>query len=288
MRYVDWLNRSMASRRFPLEQKRIGNDLNVFVSQLDHAYSDEASSDVSLQLVINGEVHLNKFDSGFGNWIGHVASGNWILTAANSALNIDGEGDFELAMLCKPWASVQKDISLLIDREIECFDDLHFGIQQDPLVAVLATRIILCQDETELLAESLFAMMVTRWLQLAKLYPSYLEPRGEPLTRQQLRTSIDQLQSAVGQRCSLHDLASTIGCSRFQFLRRFKAATGFTPNDYLLRLRVMHAKTCIAGGDSLIDAAMKSGFADQPHMHRFFKRIVGVTPGTYQAAVSNR
>lgn len=80
---------------------------------------------------------------------------------------------------------------------------------------------------------------------------------------------------------SLADLARESGLSRFQVLRAFARATGFTPHAYLVQARVHLARRLIAGGASLSQAAAESGFADQSHMTRAFVSRYGLTPGTY-------
>lgn len=83
---------------------------------------------------------------------------------------------------------------------------------------------------------------------------------------------------------SLADLARETGLSRFQTLRAFRALTGLTPHAYLLQRRIADARRRIAGGASLALAAAESGFADQSHMTREFRRRYGVTPAAYRAA----
>ncbi|NEQ55828.1 MAG: helix-turn-helix transcriptional regulator, partial [Leptolyngbya sp. SIO3F4] len=53
------------------------------------------------------------------------------------------------------------------------------------------------------------------------------------------------------------------------------------PHAYLNHVRVHQAKRLLASGHSITDAALSTGFADQSHLHRHFKKMVGVTPGQY-------
>ena len=80
---------------------------------------------------------------------------------------------------------------------------------------------------------------------------------------------------------SLADLAQESGLSRFQVLRAFARATGFTPHAYLVQARVHLARRLIADGAPLAEAAAESGFADQSHMTRAFVSRYGLTPGAY-------
>ncbi|WP_217281601.1 AraC family transcriptional regulator [Kibdelosporangium persicum] len=86
--------------------------------------------------------------------------------------------------------------------------------------------------------------------------------------------------SAVGA----EDLATAAGCSRFALYRAFKATYGMSPSDYQRLLRLRAARRLIASGTAPAEAAVRSGFADQAHLTRWFRRYYGITPGTYQRA----
>jgi AraC-like DNA-binding protein len=85
---------------------------------------------------------------------------------------------------------------------------------------------------------------------------------------------------------SLGDLAREAGLSRFQTLRAFARLTGFTPHAYLLEQRIRHARRLIMVLTPLADAAAASGFADQSHMTREFRRRYGLTPAALRNAVA--
>jgi transcriptional regulator GlxA family with amidase domain len=46
-------------------------------------------------------------------------------------------------------------------------------------------------------------------------------------------------------------------------------------------VRVRLAKTLLAQGLPIAQAAVEAGFVDQAHLTKHFKRIFGVTPGRY-------
>ncbi|MBB3655267.1 AraC-like DNA-binding protein [Rhizobium sp. BK650] len=104
------------------------------------------------------------------------------------------------------------------------------------------------------------------------------EPASAPRSIIHARSLIDDDPAAE---ISLADLAYESGLSRFQVLRAFARATGFTPHAYLIQARVHLARRLIAGGTPLAEAAFESGFADQSHMTRAFASRYGLTPGAY-------
>lgn len=106
---------------------------------------------------------------------------------------------------------------------------------------------------------------------------------GIPQAITQARARIDDDPAAP---LSLDGLAAIGGVSRFQLVRGFARLTGLTPHAYLVQRRLQTARTLIARGMSLAEAAHAAGFADQSHMTRLFARTYGLSPGLYAAAMA--
>jgi AraC-like DNA-binding protein len=87
------------------------------------------------------------------------------------------------------------------------------------------------------------------------------------------------------QSVSLAELAGVAGLSRFELIRRFREQNGLTPHAFQRDLRIDHARTLLGDGVAPAAVAAACGFADQPHLSRVFKRLVGVAPGAYARAV---
>ena len=71
------------------------------------------------------------------------------------------------------------------------------------------------------------------------------------------------------------------GLDRFTLARQFRRVLGTSPHRYLLMRRLERARQMIARGESLAGAALETGFADQAHFTRHFKRAYGLTPGRW-------
>lgn len=82
---------------------------------------------------------------------------------------------------------------------------------------------------------------------------------------------------------TLDDLAKTVAMQPLKLLRLCRREWGLPPHRYLIQLRVYRAKQLIAAGLPLANIATDTGFSDQSHFTRHFKRLVGVTPGQYRA-----
>jgi AraC-like DNA-binding protein len=80
-------------------------------------------------------------------------------------------------------------------------------------------------------------------------------------------------------------LARTAGMNPNAFIRKFVQATGHTPHQYRLRLRVERAATRLREDRWSIDEiATAAGFCDRFHFSRVFKRVMGASPGRYRSA----
>lgn len=119
---------------------------------------------------------------------------------------------------------------------------------------------------------------------LAALGP-YLRPADRP-ARPVEHTAVGEvrryLQAHYRTRIRLATLARLTGLSTFHLIRVFREATGIPPYTYLEQIRVNRAAALLRSGCPVSSVAFQTGFADQSHLTRFFKRFVGVTPGRYQ------
>lgn len=91
----------------------------------------------------------------------------------------------------------------------------------------------------------------------------------------------ERLDASPADAVSLAELANLAGVSRFQLLRGFARELGITPHAYLIQSRTRLARTLLARGLSIADAAAEAGFADQSHLTRAFTRQFGITPGRF-------
>ena len=83
---------------------------------------------------------------------------------------------------------------------------------------------------------------------------------------------------------SLDALAELAGLSPSRLMHAFTASIGLPLRPYLAWLRVQRAAGAIVAGVPLGQAALAAGFADNAHMSRTFKRMLGVTPSELRAS----
>src|SRR5882724_12223297 len=80
---------------------------------------------------------------------------------------------------------------------------------------------------------------------------------------------------------SLALLAGMCNRSLFRFATVFRQEVGIPPHQYLCYLRIRRAQSLLRHGAPLTEAALETGFCDQSHLTRHFKRLCGVTPGQF-------
>ncbi|BBC36866.1 putative AraC-family transcriptional regulator [Streptomyces graminofaciens] len=95
----------------------------------------------------------------------------------------------------------------------------------------------------------------------------------------------DRLADELLQPPALADLAADLNLSRYQLLRAFRTTMGIPPYAWLAQYRVTRARTLLESGLRPAEVAALVGFADQAHLTRWFRRVMGVTPAAYRASV---
>ena len=98
-----------------------------------------------------------------------------------------------------------------------------------------------------------------------------------------LRRVKDYVDAHLAEPIELATLADVAGVSLFHFARAFKQSSGMTPHHYLVQKRVERAQSLLAQSDrTLSEIALTAGFADQSHLTRRFRQVVGITPSEFR------
>lgn len=195
------------------------------------------------------------------------------------------------------WMQALDEISLVLDphfvadivREGLPADRVEFVTQRSVYDATIGryTEAFRSEIETHAVNGLLYADTLTVGfvLHLLSRYgvakPKIPVPRGK-LNSFQLRTVVDFIQSHLSDDVSLLALAEHANVSPFHFARQFRATVGVPPHQFVLRQRVQKSVRLIKAGKlRLAQIAVESGFHDQPHFIRAFRKVVGTTPSRY-------
>ncbi|HEX7410720.1 MAG TPA: AraC family transcriptional regulator [Bacteroidales bacterium] len=116
---------------------------------------------------------------------------------------------------------------------------------------------------------------------LSRKYSQISIPKARSLVR--IGKAFDFIEHNFQHNIYIHELAELGFMSVRNFQRIFKEATGLSPNDYLLELRIQHASKLLTETDSAIyDVSGQVGITDWFYFSRAFKRKFGVSPLKYR------
>lgn len=107
--------------------------------------------------------------------------------------------------------------------------------------------------------------------------------RGRSVDAGAVERARSWLDAHFDRQVGSEELEAATGLDRFALARQFRLGLGTSPYRYLTMRRLDRAKAAIRAGQSLADAALVSGFADQSHLTRQFGRAFGLTPGRWRA-----
>ncbi|WP_214103790.1 helix-turn-helix domain-containing protein [Acrocarpospora catenulata] len=106
------------------------------------------------------------------------------------------------------------------------------------------------------------------------------DPADPPLARH-LR---DLLDARLRDGISLDEAARLLHRHPTHLIRAFTREFGMAPHQYQISRRVDLARQLLLQGLPPGTVAAETGFYDQPHLNRHFKRILGVTPARFAAS----
>jgi AraC family transcriptional regulator len=99
------------------------------------------------------------------------------------------------------------------------------------------------------------------------------------------RTVCAYIDSHITERVLVADLCALVHLSEAHFSRAFRLTFDKTPHAFVIKRRVeLAAQYMLQTEASLSDIALRCGFADQPHLSKHFRQIMGHTPAAWRRA----
>ncbi|HMN70607.1 MAG TPA: AraC family transcriptional regulator [Rhodoblastus sp.] len=97
----------------------------------------------------------------------------------------------------------------------------------------------------------------------------------------------DYIAQNIARSITMDELATLCCCTPVQFARKFNAHYGMRPHAFIIKRKIERACGYLRKGDlALKEIALASGFADQSHLNRVFRRQLDCTPAEYRRRAS--
>jgi AraC family transcriptional regulator len=101
-----------------------------------------------------------------------------------------------------------------------------------------------------------------------------------------LRRVTEFIQENLDKDLPLSELAAVVCMSPYHFARLFKSSTGVPPHRFVVRQRIARARAVLTSPEpSIAQISRMVGFRTPSHFTTVFRRILGITPGAFRAAV---
>ena len=151
-------------------------------------------------------------------------------------------------------------------------------------------RLLMEEAEDDCQSGSLYLQALVREFALAVLTQVHDKAQKDRQVRKinpSILRSILRMEECFAKRLCVQEMAVEAGMSARHFNRCFLHATGHTPHDYLLLVRLNRARNLMTHSGQRVclkQVAGLCGFCDQTHLSRHFRRIFGITPAEYLRA----
>ena len=112
---------------------------------------------------------------------------------------------------------------------------------------------------------------------------------GEKKRYPRLKSVAEHITAHYSEKLKIRDLAKLAGLSESIFKRNFANIFGMPPGAFIQITRINAARKLLETTDKLLsDIAIETGFFDQSHMTRAFKKERGISPSEYRRQHAHR
>ena len=156
--------------------------------------------------------------------------------------------------------------------------------QLQSVMAELCTALRSALDDERSFAEECLRRATEMLRKPEPASPATAQVRGG-LCPWQVRKVTSHIEMNLDRSIRNEDLATIVRLNSCHFGRAFRNSFGESPHEYVIRRRVERAQGLMLSTDApLSQIALDCGLADQAHLSRLFRRVVGESPRTWRRA----
>lgn len=201
----------------------------------------------------------------------------------------DNRHPVQCATLALDWDMVRRNLDFLNENYPKKhppfewklnFGNIHFNnnIELADSINKLIKLSMENNPAKDAMADLSLKLFLLRLIQTQNLISITTEPNPD----NRLQPAMDYMHSNFTNKITVSVLARKSYMSESAFYKYFKERFGTTPQQYILRLRIDHAKKMMSDSSiSIQEVGYGSGFNSLNHFIKIFKRMEGVTPGSY-------
>jgi len=271
-------------------------ELNVFETYTRSYMVPLTFNDFVITSMLRGKKVMHLFDKqGF-----EYNPGQTVIVPASVTMKIDfpeatDQNPTQCIALAIDQDQIKKTINYLneffpkegtVDKWVLNYDQYHFQNNQE--IAYLINKVVkICSEksvEKDVLADLTLKELLVRIMQSQNLYA--LNNAPDNINQNPMAYIIDYIKSNLNEKINIDGLTDKACMSRATFYRLFKRELGISPNDFILTEKISKAKELLANPAAKITSvSYELGFSDANYFIRAFKKLEGITPGTYQAKI---
>lgn len=129
----------------------------------------------------------------------------------------------------------------------------------------------------------IYAALISLVTNLIKLRENIRIPTRRASHKRNLSDVKEYLEKNYQDKISLDDLSETFFINKFYLTRLFREQYGVSVNDYLIQVRLSHAKSLLKSANIPIKKISSDcGFKNTNYFYKVFRKREGVSPGEYQ------
>lgn len=288
-----------------VENRRIFNlrncELNIFESY-QQAYQVPLSfPDFVITSMIRGKKVMHVFNEPGFDYL----PGETVILPANETMRIDfpeaaPENPTQCIALTVDAAYVNETLQYLNNYynssrdeqnewKLQC-NQYHFS--NDDEISDLINKIIrVCSSPDR--SKGIFADLSLKELLIRLIQCQHLQQieveKGDNPNQTRLHYVLNYIQEHLSERIAVDVLCRKAYLSRNVFFKWFKEQFGISPVEYINASRIRLAKELLADARNDIQSvSAQCGFSDVNYFIRVFRKLEGITPGSYQNCVTGR